>query len=140
MESGVKDCDLRSPLGENVGAGAKRKSVRMVVNRCKLRESIDLIDDFFGYHAGFVKYLSALNDSVSDSGYLIHRVDDLAVACGENFYKLFKSLGVGGEIAVLIKSIVARGDFVGNVTVDADAVAVALCDNGFIIHVEKLIL
>lgn len=112
----------------------------MVVNRSKLGKSVYLIDYLFGYQASLVKYLCALYYSVTYSGDFRHRVYNLALAGSQDLDQLFKSLGVGGEVAVCAVFVVLGGDFVGNVTADTDSVAVALCDDGFIIHIEKLIL
>ena len=110
----------------------------VVVNGCQLSESVDLVDDLIGNSAGLSEYLSALYYSVTYRGDLVHRVNDLCVACGEYLNELFKSLGMCGEIAVsLIASAVAC--LSADVTADAYSVTVALCDDRFVSHIKKLI-
>ena len=112
----------------------------MVVNGSKLGKTVDLVDNLFCYHAGLIEHLSTLNYAVTYCGNLAHGVNYLAIAGGKNLYQLFKSFGVGGEGAGSLVFVSGGGDLVGNVAVDTDSVAVALCDDRFIIHVQKLIL
>ena len=138
MECSVENNSHRS-VGEDLAAGSQSKSVGVVMYGSKLCKAVDPVDDFICNESCFLEYLSALHDPVTDSVYLAHRVDYLALACCEDINELFKSFGMCGEIAVKL-NLSSVGGLVGDVTVNSYSVAVALCDNAFIIHIKKLIL
>src|SRR5699024_2783880 len=100
-----------------------------IVNGSELGEPVDLVYYLVGDHASLVKYLRALNYSVSYRGNLGHRVYYLSVSCGENLYKLLKSLGVGGKIAVRLIVVAGSGNLVRDMSAYPYTIAVALCDD-----------
>ena len=107
----------------------------MVVDRGKLGKTVYLLDYLLGDKTGLVEYLCTLNDSVTDGGDFSHRVYDPVLAGGEDLYKLFKGLGMGGENAVLAVLIAGGGNLVLYMAAYSYAVAVSLCEAGLVLHV-----
>ena len=106
--------------------------------RSKLLHFIDLVDNFVGNESCLIENFCALNDSVTYSGNFAHRLDNGSFTGCKNFNKLCESFCMSWERAVSV-NLSAVESLVGDVTVDADTVAVALCDNALIVHIEQLI-
>ena len=66
MESSVEYNYLWCACWDNCLAGSQCKSVWVVMYRCKLRQCVDLVDNFVCYKAGLLEYLSTLNYSVTN--------------------------------------------------------------------------
>ena len=111
----------------------------VVVYRCQLPEFVDLVDDFICNQCGFGEYLGTLYNPVADSRDFIHAGNDSAFSGGECLYQTLKCFCVGGECTVFFY-LYASGGLVAQMTIDADTVAVALCDNRLILHVDELVL
>ena len=71
-------------------------------------------------------------------GNLAHAVNYLALTGGKHLYKLLKSLGMGRECAVCVNYSAVKGGVL-DVSVNSYTVAVSLCDNALVGHIEKLI-
>ena len=139
MERGIENDYLRSSSGNDLLAGSQCERVRVIMYGSQFRQVVYLLDNLVCNECCLAEYLSALYYSVANSGDLAHAVDDLALACGEYFNKLFKSFGVGRECAVgLYLSSVEGG--VLDVAVNADTVTVSLGDNALVLHVDELVL
>ena len=139
VERGVEYNDLRSCCRDNLLAGSESECVGVVMYRCQFGQIVDLLDNFIGYQGGLAEYLSALYYSVTYCGDLAHAVDDLALAGGEYFNELFESLGVGGEGAVSLYLSSVKSSVL-DVAVDTYTVAVALCNNALVLHIDQLVL
>ena len=138
MESCIEYNYLRNVCRDNLLAGSECESVSVVMNGSELTELIDLLDNFVCNEYGLIENVSTLYYTVTYSRDLIHAVDNLCVSCSESLNKLHESFCMCGEAAILIKSLSVES-LVGDVAVDTDTVAVALCDNTLIIHVDELI-
>ena len=139
MERGIEYDYLRSRSRNYLLACSQGERVGVVMYRCELCEVVYLLDNFVCNEGGLAEDLSALYYSVAYGGDLAHAVDDLALAGGEYLNELLERLGVGRELAVSLDCpAVERG--VLDMTVDTDTVAVALCNNALVLHIDKLVL
>ena len=139
MERGIEYDYLRSRSRNYLLACSQGERVGVVMYRCELCEVVYLLDNFVCNEGGLAEDLSALYYSVAYGGDLTHAVDDLALAGGEYLNELLERLGVCRELAVSLDCpAVERG--VLDMTVDTDTVAVALCNNALVLHIDKLVL
>jgi len=139
MERGIEYDYLRSRSRNYLLACSQGERVGVVMYRCELCEVVYLLDNFVCNEGGLAEDLSALYYSVAYGGDLTHAVDDLALAGGEYLNELLERLGVGRELAVSLDCpAVERG--VLDMAVDTDTVAVALCNNALVLHIDKLVL
>ena len=139
MERGIEYDYLRSRSRNYLLACSQGERVGVVMYRCELCEVVYLLDNFVCNEGGLAEDLSALYYSVAYGGDLAHAVDDLALAGGEYLNELLERLGVGRELAVSLDCpAVERG--VLDMAVDTDTVAVALCNNALVLHIDKLVL
>ena len=139
MERGIEYDYLRSRSRNYLLACSQGERVGVVMYRCELCEVVYLLDNFVCNEGGLAEDLSALYYSVAYGGDLTHAVDDLALAGGEYLNELLERLGVGRELTVSLDCpAVERG--VLDMTIDTDTVAVALCNNALVLHIDKLVL
>ena len=139
MERGIEYDYLRSRSRNYLLACSQGERVGVVMYRCELCEVVYLLDNFVCNEGGLAEDLSALYYSVAYGGDLAHAVDDLALAGGEYLNELLERLGVGRELTVSLDCpAVERG--VLDMAVDTDTVAVALCNNALVLHIDKLVL
>lgn len=139
MECCIEYNYLRNVCRDNALTSSESESVCVVVNRSKLAELVDLVDNLVSYENRLVENVSTLYYSVTYSRDSVHAVDNLCSACCESLYQLHESLCVGRECAVLVENS-AVSSLVVDMSVDTDTVAVTLCDNALIAHIDELIL
>ncbi len=138
VESGIEHNYLRNVFGENLFASPQRKSVRVVMYRCKILKIVYLLNYLIGNKGSLVKNFRALNYSVTYRGYFVHRLDNRSLSGRKHINKLLKSFCMSGEITVHVNRSAVES-LMGNVTSNTYSVAVSLGNNAFVIHVEKLI-
>ena len=89
---------------------------------------------------GSGEFLAAVDDTVADSADLRHVLDHAVLCGGQLIQNCSDGLGMCGHGDVLIKNGLAVLGFMGEVTVDADALAQAFSQQLLAVHVEQLIL
>ena len=95
----------------------------------------------FARDADRAALLAAVDDAVADSVYLAHALHDAVLCAGELVDDRGNGLGVGRQGDVLVEHGLAADERgVLQVTVDADALAQALGQDGLGLHVDELVL
>ena len=87
---------------------------------------------------GLGEFFAAVNHAVANCVDLFQAVYHFILAGGEQFSQFFKSLGVGGEVAVQL-NFSSIGQFVDNAAVDADSLTEALGQDRLVGHVHQLV-
>ena len=139
MKGGVEHGHLRNLLAEGGGGGVDALHVGGIMQRGERRivgnvEQHLLVDE----HRAIV-FGSALHHAVADGGHLMQIAEHLALARNERLLDLLKGGGVIGH-GHFPADHPAVPRFVGELAVDADALAHALGEHLLALHVDELIL
>ncbi len=139
VEGVVEDDDLGFLIAEHFRAGVDALDVCRVVQRCQRREVVDLPDDLRCDDDTVVEDRAALDDPVADRRDLIERVDDLALAFQKGILDTAERDGMVRKIDLFRKLPSVEGLSFDMAAGDADALAEALGDDMFVLHVDELI-
>ena len=141
MEGGVEDSDLGHVLAHDGGAGVDAGDVGGVVQGGEGGAVLEGLHDLVGDADGGGELLAAVDDAVADGVYLAHAGHDAVLGAGELVYNGGNGLRVRRQGDVLVENGLSADERrVLQVTVDADALAQALREDGLGLHIDELIL
>ena len=141
VEGGVEHGDLGHVLAHDGGAGVDAGDVGGVVQRGEGGAVLEGLHDLVGDAHGAGELLAAVDDAVADSVDLAHALHDAVLCAGQLVDDRGNGLGVGRQGDVLVEHGLAADERgVLQVTVDADALAQALGQDGLGLHVDELVL
>ena len=138
MEGGIEHRYHRNIFSENFLTCAQSDSLRRIVERSKLSQIIDGVDDFIVDQSGYLVDLTSVENTVSDGDDLFYIVNDLSFAgckLGNDFKERFL---VGGE-GDFFDDCRAACHLMCDQAADADPFTVSLCDDAFVIHFDQLV-
>jgi len=138
VECGVKNNDLRH-VRQDLAASPQSQCMTVVMYRSQFAEFVDLFDDLIGNQSGLGEHFCTLYYTVTNCGNFVHAGDHSTLAGSQCVYQTGKCFCMCREIAVLFHLYAGSG-LVAQVTIDTDTVAVALCDDRLIFHIDELIL
>ena len=141
VERGVKHGDHRHVVAHDLAAGVDAGDVRGVVQRREGGALLERLHDLVVDLHGGGELLAAVDDTVTDRVDLLHVGDHAVLGAGELVDDGGNGLGMRRHREILVKDgLSADQRAVLQMTVDADALAKALGENGFVLHVDQLIL
>ena len=139
VEGGVENDNVGHLFAEHGLGAAQALHMGHVVHRGQRGDLLDLVDDGVGDDLGLGEKLGALHHAVADGRDLALVLHDGALAAGHHFNDLHKRFGVGGEGHFLFP-LAAVGLVCDLAALDADALAQALAQHAFALHIDELIL
>ena len=142
VEGGVEHGHLGHVLAHDGGAGVDAGDVGGVVERCQGDAVLQSLHDLVGDEDGLVEGLAAVHHAVTHSVDLLHGADDTVVLVHQSVQHGLDGLGMGGHghIDGVQDLLALHLGLVGELAVDADALAQALGQQRAGLGIEQLIL
>ena len=139
MERSIEDSNHRSLFAEYFLAGLHRGSLRRIVQRAKLGEGEDILNNLIGNQGRLLVNFAAVQHAMADCGDLGNVINDLALTGGENGNYFQESLFVGRESDIFVNLAAVSGLVTDVAHLQADTFAVAFCQYTLIGHIDELI-
>ena len=108
------------------------------MKRTKFSQFINSIDYFISYQSRLFIDLASVKDAVANGYDFFYIIDDLAFS-GSQLRHYFKKSFFMGRERDFLNNCRASCHFMSDKSVDADTLAVAFCDDTFVIHLKQLI-
>ncbi len=138
MESGIKHHHLGHILAESRRGRPDALDVGLVMKGRQRGVIVDILNDRLRHQNGTIVFGPALHDAVADGRHLAEIVDDLALALQQRVLDLIEGGGMVGHVYLPGFHIAVLG-FVSEFAIDADALAVALGQHHFPVHIDELV-
>ncbi len=139
MESRVENADLRSVRHQFL-AGSDPGNIGRLMQRSHIAQAFDLLQDFFRDEYGFIEDFPAMYDSVADCIDFVHRLDDAVVRVNQGSQDLLDPVHMVRNDARQHNLVLAGRSVRQAGAFDPDSFDETLGNDGFVFHVDQLIL
>ena len=139
MESRIKDSHLRGVRHQFL-ASADTSNIRRLMKRSHITQGFNLLQVFFRNENGFTEHFAAMDNTVTNGIDFIHGFDDTMVGVNKGSKDFLDPIYMIGDLAFHANLILACRRVGQDRTIDTDTFYQAFGDDGFIFHVDQLIL